>query len=174
MRGSSRFYGMAPKLLQRDFASEKSACDPSSNSPFDLRSRKLRSEIGADGHVWHGLWPGGLQRQRRAPSQPVGNAPGQRRKNTLRAEGPSYHPRRWIGPSALWCVRCTLFLGRCPRLGWHGPLALRNFDFPNRELPTWAPMGLMRYLSPVAHPTERDQPILDEAISSSRSTISLI
>ncbi len=35
-----------------------------------------------------------LQRQRRAPSQPVGNAPGQRRNNTLRAEGPTYHPPR--------------------------------------------------------------------------------
>ncbi len=25
--------------------------------------------------------------------QPVGNAPGQRRKNLVRAEGPPYHPR---------------------------------------------------------------------------------
>ena len=44
--------------------------------------------------------PSGLSAHGAAPSQPVGNAPGQRRNNTLRAEGPPYHPRRWIGPAA--------------------------------------------------------------------------
>ena len=34
--------------------------------------------------------------------QPGANAPGKRHKNILRAEGPSYHPCRWIGPSALY------------------------------------------------------------------------
>ena len=61
---------------------------PRSGSHFDLRSRTLRTKTGADGH-----WPVGFQRQRRGPSQPVGNAPGQRRKSILRAEGPLYHPR---------------------------------------------------------------------------------
>ena len=39
-------------------------------------------------------WLVRLKRQRRARSQPVGNAPGQSRKNTVRAEGPPYPPRR--------------------------------------------------------------------------------
>ena len=84
-----------------------------SNSHFVLQSYKRRPKIGADS-----LSPGGLQRQRRAPSQPVGNAPGQRRKNILRAEGPPYHPRRW-----------TLVLGRCPRLGWHWAFGPQKFLF---------------------------------------------
>ena len=63
-----------------------------------------------------------------------GNALGNRPQNRSRAEGPAHHADRqiipafrprWGAPSALRDF-LPRYLGRCPRLAWAGPLALRH------------------------------------------------
>ena len=64
------------------------------------------------------LGPSDFSANGAASSQPVGNAPGQRRNNILRAESPPHNPRRWIGPSALQRIDGPCSWGHAP--GWNG------------------------------------------------------
>ena len=55
--------------------------------------------------------PSDLSANGAAPSQPGANAPGQRRKNTKRAVGPTYHPRRKNRAFSPLACRRTCSLG---------------------------------------------------------------
>ena len=62
--------------------------------------------------------PSDLSANGAAPSQPGANAPGQRRKNTKRAVGPTYHPRRKNRAFSPLACRRTCSLGVAQ--GWDG------------------------------------------------------
>jgi len=85
-------------------------------------------------HGYHPLPPsGGGAKTRISPIKMWGKiraTPQEGEQNKFRAEGPSYSElgtrnSEWIGPSALKTLDDP-FLGRCPRLVWNGPLALRK------------------------------------------------
>ena len=88
----------------------------------------------------------------------LGQRPRYRPANIMRAEGPfhlstrmitnhpprvsnhrafppaaRFHPPQWAAPLALGTYWGARFLGRCPRLEWNGPLALRFRKSPRFE-----------------------------------------